>query len=143
MFVMIAHCVPLRHCSHSLLMLHNEIHPSQLGGVAVCCGAGGAWRVRGVCIHGGGGHMTNNCPNVYTKWIQINVCPCMPTHRPINQSPPHMLQERVFVLRGRGVNYLHSSIRNIFPPPHPPLRPFSFFFTLHSKKHRARLWSRT
>lgn len=44
-----------------------------------------------------------------------------------------MLQESAFVLRGRGVNYLHSSIGNIFPPSHPPLRPYSFFFIQHSK----------
>lgn len=52
MFVIVAHCVflpsPPSITVLTLLILHNEIHPSQLGGVAVCCGMG-AQRMR-VCV---------------------------------------------------------------------------------------------
>lgn len=86
----------------SFLMLHNEIHPSQLTGVAVCCGLG-TFIIR-VCVCVGGGlvfwtgawHKTNNCANVYTKWIQIRtkafcaqICMAALTQQPQISHPTH------------------------------------------------------
>lgn len=118
MFVIVAHCVfpllSLRLCSHPLMMLHNEIHPSQLGGVAVCCGVGAAVSLL-------------NWGFTYDKQLlrmfilngfvlgQKPLCACMTQNACVC---PHMLVHTLQEgLRGRWVNYLRL-IRNIFIPPH-------------------------
>lgn len=56
MFVIVTHCAflalsPPPISVLTLLMLHNEIHPSQLGGVAVCCGVVGIRDWECVCVY--------------------------------------------------------------------------------------------
>lgn len=50
------------------------------------------------------------------QWTaHMHTCTPKQTHKPLI-NPPHTSSQGVFVLGAGGVNYLHSSIGNIFPP---------------------------
>lgn len=163
MFVIVTHCAffsPLSPPSISvltLLMLHNEIHPSQLGGVAVCCGVVGIrdWGcvcmypcicicMRGRCLSlkQGALHVTTVLKCV-ENWFQSGQKPhaarslstrvSIYTHTQIN--PPHTCCRRVFLFwEEEGLmTYILQSETSFQPPP----QLLSSFLVLHSNNEES------